>query len=229
MSFQFKQFLIQQDRCAQKVSEVACIQGAWTSLPPSCHRVLDIGSGTALLSLMLAQRYEVQIDAIEIDFDTYTQGKENIQNSPFKEKINALQGDINSHPFTQPYDFIISNPPFFEKQLKADGEKANTAKHSSQLTLKELIGKMDVLLTDEGQFCILFPHNRMAELEEVCAAFQFYPMSYLILQHSAAHVPKVFVAVFSKQRHPLQQETFIIKENGVYTERMRQLTEAYYL
>jgi tRNA1Val (adenine37-N6)-methyltransferase len=229
MSFQFKQFLIQQDRCAQKVSEVACIQGAWTMVPPACTRVLDIGSGTALLSLMLAQRYEVQIDAIEIDFDTYTQGKENIQNSPFKEKINALHGDLNTFLFSQSYDFIISNPPFFEKQLKAEGEKENAAKHSSQLTLKDLIGKIETLLTDQGQFSILFPFNRMEELEKVCAAFQFYPISYLTIQHSVVHLPKVFAAIFSKQRHPLQQEIFIIKENGVHTERMRRLTEAYYL
>ncbi len=229
MSFQFKQFLIRQDKCAQKVSEVACIQGAWTTLPPSCKRVLDIGSGTGLLSLMLAQRFEVMIDAIEIDEETYHQGKENMQHSPFIHKVNPILGDLKTYRFETSYDFIITNPPFFENQLQTDNVKGNIARHSSKLTLLELIRKIDDLLIPNGQFSILFPFDRKGELEKACAAYSFYPMSYLLIKHSESHEPKVLLALFSRNLVSVQQAHFIIKESGIYTGQMKQLTEAYYL
>jgi tRNA1Val (adenine37-N6)-methyltransferase len=229
MSFQFKQFLIQQHQCAQKVSEVACIQGAWTTLPTACKRVLDIGSGTGLLSLMLAQRFDVIIDAIEIDEETFHQGNENIQHSTFSDQINPILGDVNTFHVDTTYDFIITNPPFFEKQLQADSVKGNIAKHSSALTLLALIKKIDELLTDNGQFSILFPYDRKDELEKTCATFSFYPVSFLLIKHSVSHLPKVMVALFGRNEMFVQEEECIIKENGIYTEQMKQLTAAFYL
>ncbi len=227
--FEFKQFTILQDRCAQKVSEVACIQGAWTNIPDTCKRVLDIGSGTGLLSLMLAQRFDVIIDAIEVDEETYTQGKENIASSPFKGKINCLLGNVKTFDFKSTYDFIISNPPFFEKQLQTEQNKANIAKHSSQLTLNDLLFVIHNLLHTDGQFSILFPYERKNELEVNCLKYNFYPMNYLILKHSAAHAPKVFIGIFSQQQQVIKEEELIIKSNGEYSERMNELVKDYYL
>jgi tRNA1Val (adenine37-N6)-methyltransferase len=227
--FQFKQFLILQDHCAQKVSEVACIQGAWTKLNDNCKHVLDIGSGTGLLSLMIAQRYDILIDAIEIDEATYHQGKENIDRSPFKHRIQCLLGDIKNFDLKTKYDFVITNPPFFEKQLQGPNDKANLAKHSSQLKLDELLDAIDKVLDDAGGFSILFPFHRKDELEEESKILGYFPISYLIIQHSALHEPKVFIGVFSKRIKVFKQETFIIKENGVYTEAMKGLMRAYYL
>jgi len=227
--FQFKQFLILQDHCAQKVSEVACIQGAWTKLNDHCKHVLDIGSGTGLLSLMIAQRYDILIDAIEIDEATYNQGKENIDRSPFKHRIQCLLGDIKNFDLKTKYDFVITNPPFFEKQLQGPNDKANLAKHSSQLKLDELLDAIDKVLDDEGGFSILFPFDRKIELEQQSARLGYYASSYLILKHSALHEPKVFIGLFSKQQNEIVIENLIIKENGVYTEAMKGLMRAYYL
>lgn len=227
--FQFKQFTIHQEHCAQKVSEVACIQGAWTTLPISCKRVLDIGSGTGLLTLMLAQRFDVEIDAIEIDGATFKQGKDNIGASPFKDRIHPLHGDLKSFDFKNHYDFIITNPPFFEKQLKAETEKENIARHSSQLTLHELIGTIHDLLTDAGTFSILFPFDRMKELEKISELYHLYPSNHLILKHSVSHLPKVFIGIFSRTKKKIISDEMLIKENGIYTKEMKELIADYYL
>ncbi|MFI5152541.1 MAG: tRNA1(Val) (adenine(37)-N6)-methyltransferase, partial [Chitinophagales bacterium] len=124
--FQFKQFRIQQDRCAMKVCTDACILGAWFAEKiPSYSTVLDIGSGTGLLMLMLAQKNKSEIDGIEVDLNTYKQLKENIDQSPWKDQLRVFPGDIRSFSFSGKYDFIISNPPFYEKDLRSDSSARN--------------------------------------------------------------------------------------------------------
>ena len=141
--FQFKQFIIHQDRCAMKVCTDACILGAWfgTKLPSNI-RVLDIGSGTGLLIMMLAQNIEAAIDGIEIDLPAFKQLQENISQNEWKKRIHVYPGDIRNFSFPQQYDFIISNPPFFENDLASESLAEQTAKHSKDLSLDELICKM---------------------------------------------------------------------------------------
>lgn len=229
MSFTFKQFTIHQQHCAQKVSEVACLQGAWTSLPAACKKVLDIGSGTGLLSLMIAQRYNVEIDAIEIEENCFQQGKENIEASPFREKIRCFYDDVKNLQSASGYDFIITNPPFFERQLMSDKEHANTAKHSTKLSLNELISIIKELLVHDGQFSILFPYERKIELENCCATHTFYPLQTLLIKHSGLHQPKVFISVYSREKTIPSEQEFIIKQYGTYTSEMKALMEEYYL
>lgn len=211
------------------MSEVACIQGAWTSLPAACKKVLDIGSGTGLLSLMIAQRYNVEIDAIEIEENCFQQGKENIEASPFKEKIGCLHNDVKNLHALSGYDFIITNPPFFEKQLMSDKANSNTAKHSTRLSLNELISSINYLLAVNGQFSILFPFERKIELENCCVTHGFFPLQTLLIKHSVSHQPKVFVSIYSREKKSTAEMEFIIKQNGTYTGEMKALMEEYYL
>eukprot|EP01136_Pigoraptor_vietnamica_P012822 Opistho-1_new@53158 len=112
--FQFKQFTIHQDKCAMKVSTDACIQGAWTPIANDVVHVLDIGTGTGLLSLMLAQRNSnIHIDAIELDADAARQAQENISASPWADRVDVMQGDVTAYQFAKQYDMVICNPPFF--------------------------------------------------------------------------------------------------------------------
>ncbi len=134
--FSFKQFTIYQENCSLRVSTDSCILGAWfanKALAPK--KILDIGSGTGLLMLMLAQKIKGSIKGIEIDPDCYKQLMENISKSPWKEKCSAVLGDIRTYHFNESFDFIISNPPFYENQLEAAEEKRNIAKHSTHLGL----------------------------------------------------------------------------------------------
>ena len=123
--FQFKQFIIHQDRCAMKVTTDACLFGAWVAEEDKSEKiitknVLDIGTGTGLLSLMYAQKNSLaNIDAIEIDEDAYIQAKENVAASPFAERINIIHDDIKRFTFSKKYDCIISNPPFYEKEIRS--------------------------------------------------------------------------------------------------------------
>src|SRR5262245_25570320 len=116
--FQFKQFRIEQDKCAMKVSTDACIQGAWTPIEENVRNVLDIGTGTGLLSLMLAQRKPgIRIEAIEIEEQAYKQAAENVAYSPWAEQIHVIPGDVRNDSLNRKFDLIVCNPPFFQNSL----------------------------------------------------------------------------------------------------------------
>ncbi|MCC7029833.1 MAG: methyltransferase [Chitinophagaceae bacterium] len=228
--FQFKNFLIQQEYCAMKVTETACIQGAWTPVPAAASRIMDIGSGTGLLSLMLAQRFaEVQIDAVEIDELSYRQSVQNIENSIFKDRISVSHADIKTFNTLQPYDFIICNPPFFENQLKSPLLKKNGAWHSEQLLLHELIACIGKLLSPQGSFSIVLPAIREEEIKSICAKCNFYAERILQIRHTDQHAINHFVFIFCRQQTTCQTELLTVKESGLYTEAFLQMMRAFYL
>src|ERR1700761_7170285 len=124
--FQFKQFTVYQDQCAMKVCTDACILGAWFAhKAPAWSHVLDIGSGTGLLMLMLAQKHKGEINGIELDLAAFRQLKENIGQSPWAPMLRVFPGDVRSYSFPGKFDFIITNPPFYEGDLEASTTAAN--------------------------------------------------------------------------------------------------------
>jgi tRNA1Val (adenine37-N6)-methyltransferase len=228
--FQFKQFTIHQENCAMKVTEIACIQGAYTPIATTAKTGLDIGSGTGLLSLMLAQRFsQIEIDAIEIDDKSFLQGKENIQASPFSAKINCLLADVTQYLFTKKYDFIIVNPPFFENQLKSPNAIKNKAWHSTELTLEKLIIVIKNNLAQNGSCYILLPIERKNDLEQLMNANNLFLNQCLMIQPNEKLHVKYFIALISFQANELFSEELIIKEKGVYTARTNTLFKDFYL
>jgi len=138
--FQFKQFTIHQDQCALKVCTDACILGAWFSAKiPQYATVLDIGTGTGLLMMMLAQRSQAEIHGIEIDLAAYRQAKENTSQNDWAARMKVFPGDARTFHFPLQYEFIITNPPFFDNDLQSASDREQIAKHSKHLTLEELI------------------------------------------------------------------------------------------
>ena len=115
--FHFKQFFIHQDKCAMKVGTDAVLLGAWVT-PNGSNHILDIGTGTGVIALMLAQKTNSPIDAIEIDPDAFGQAKENISGSPWKDRVTIYQADAAQFAFSSKYDILVSNPPFYENELK---------------------------------------------------------------------------------------------------------------
>lgn len=166
--FEFKQMRIEQANCAMKVSTDACIQGAWTPIPANCRKVLDIGTGTGLLSLMLAQRNsELHIDALEIDTLAAIQASENVSHSPFNTQISVLEYDAKKWQSETLYDLIICNPPFFSKSLKGNNSQRNVARHNDHFSFEDLVTVLSTNLQDSGIASILLPCTEWARWEEL--------------------------------------------------------------
>jgi tRNA1Val (adenine37-N6)-methyltransferase len=228
--FQCKQFTVHQDKCKMKVSETACIQGAWTPIFDSAKSILDIGTGTGLLSLMLAQRFpNLIMDAIEIDEQAFTQASNNCTQSPFSKRITVLHGDIKTSALSKKYDFIIVNPPFHQKQLRSLDSRKNTAWHSDELTLEELINCIKNNLSEQGNFSILLPMYRKIELEKIASTYPFYPNKYLHIKHTSGHEAKFFIGIFTYEKTEVEYNELIIKENNSYTKEMQILMQPFYL
>ncbi|MFT5594956.1 MAG: tRNA1Val (adenine37-N6)-methyltransferase [Oceanicoccus sp.] len=159
--FQFKQFTVAQDKCAMKVSLDACLFGALCDVN-NAQRILDIGTGTGLLALMLAQRCHANIDAVELDKDAAQQATENIISSPFQDRINVHQDSIQqfqNHCAKHTYDRIICNPPFFSQHLVGNNNQRNLARHNDSLSFADLCQSINTLLTENGQAWLLLPQH----------------------------------------------------------------------
>lgn len=231
--FQFKQFTINQDQCAMKVCTDACILGAWfAQKAPAWSQVLDIGSGTGLLMLMLAQKHKGEIRGIELDLSAYRQLRDNIGHSPWKQMLKVFPGDVRTFSFPGKFDFIITNPPFFENDLPSASETANLAKHSKELTLTELLAVIDANLSPEGSFGILLPYHRTAWFAEQAAIrFGFSLREQLLVRQTPRHDFFRSILYFSRHREASipTTELTIQDSNGGYTPDFVELMKDYYL
>lgn len=229
--FQFKKFRIEQDLCAMKVCTDSCILGAYAN-PEGAKKILDIGTGTGLLALMLAQKSSAIIDAVEIEENAFNQARENFSHSPWKDRLNIFHDtiqDFASKRFDK-YDFIISNPPFFSNQLKSSQEKRNIALHSSSLTFKELIGAVLQLLSRNGKFTVLLPLYEFEILKQEVESFNLYTNKILKIKDKERLPVLRVVAEFSYQNSPLKESQLVIKNaEGNYSEEFQVLLKDYYL
>jgi len=229
--FQFKEFKVEQDKCAMKVCTDSCLFGAWVTIDDSVNSVLDIGAGTGLLSLMLAQKTNAKIDGIEIDENAFEQASENFEHSIWKDRLTALSGDVKTFPFTQKYDFIVCNPPFYEREFASNSEEEKVAKHSLHLTLPYLLTAIKNLLNADAKFAILLPYYRKDEFEKLAAEHHFYPEKTICIKQSNAHEYFRYAGIFSSTKSIHIQEEFIaIKTNHLhYSTEAIALLKPYYL
>ncbi|MBS1918146.1 MAG: methyltransferase [Bacteroidetes bacterium] len=230
--FRFKQFTIHQDQCAMKVCTDSCILGAWFAAKiPSYSYVLDIGSGTGLLMLMLAQKNKAEINGIEIDLTAVKQLKQNIAASKWKERLKVFPGDVRSWSFSEKYDFIISNPPFYEGDLHSEYEQKNIAKHSTVLGFEDLLSAIDTSLKPSGSFGVLLPYHRAEAFEEMALKKNFFLMEKLLIKQTPAHDYFRAVLHFSRSNEDKFSsfELTIQNEKGNYTGEFVELMKDYYL
>lgn len=241
--FQFKQFTIQQDRCAMKVTTDACLFGAWAakkamssefgvqSSESGVRRILDIGTGTGLLALMIAQNVNAAIDAIEIDKDAFEQAKENISASPWAEKINISNTDAKEFVFPDKYDVIISNPPFYENELKPSDFKKNIAHHGG-LALNELLRVIKKNLSAYGEFYLLLPYKRNTEMEKLIISNNLSVVQKTLVRQSVKHD---YFRIMISGGHKQAEEKIIMDEISIwndqqqYTKEFIKLLRDYYL
>ncbi|MEO7922222.1 MAG: methyltransferase [Chitinophagaceae bacterium] len=191
--FQFKQFIVHQDKSAMKVTTDSCLFGAWAgervrSQESRVGRVVDIGAGTGLLSLMFAQKHpEVIIDAIEIDNESFRQASENIAVSPWADRIKPVHADAREYHFLHKYDIIISNPPFYDRELKGDDTRKNIARHDEGLLLPELLKIIKSKLEPEGSFYLLLPYKRNEETKQLLTEHELDVQQITLVRQTTKH------------------------------------------
>jgi tRNA1Val (adenine37-N6)-methyltransferase len=236
--FQFKQFIVQQEHCAMKVTTDACLFGSIVAAIISTDQFqitncLDIGAGTGLLSLMIAQKdRNVVIDAIEIDEQAANQAAANFQASPWKDRLHVHCTSIQQFNLSNNrlYDFIISNPPFFNNDLKSSDEKRNLALHSAELSLEELIMVIKNKLSKDGRFAVLMPHHRSEYFESLCKKEKMYVAEKISIKQTPAHHFFRTVFLCSYKNHSAKNSALLIKnEFNDYTTGFKNYLQDYYL
>ncbi|MCB0700636.1 MAG: methyltransferase [Chitinophagales bacterium] len=231
--FKFKQFTIFQDKCAMKVSTDACIHGAWTPVTEQAAKVLDIGTGTGLLSLMLLQRNnKMTVDAIEIDADAAEQAASNVKESTWQENINIVCSDIRTYPFIHKYDLIICNPPFFNKSLEGPNAQRNVARHTSALTYDDLLSVVSDNLIESGVASVLLPAKEFQEFEPLLNEYGLYITGQLSIHpREGAKANRVVALLSNKRQDKVLQESLNIRQanSDEYTQEFIELLQPYYL
>lgn len=228
--FSFKKFTVYHDRCAMKVGTDGVLLGAWTDLSAS-RNVLDIGTGTGLISLMLAQRNEnIQITAIDIDSQAVGQAGENIDSSPWRDRINVRLQDITNYQPAVLFDTIVSNPPYFADSLKCPDAQRNTARHTDTLSVETLLSKSSGLLHDHGKVSFIFPFDQTERIIQKAKEVGLYLSRHTIVKPRPDLPPKRSLLEFSKKEEPYKEEVLTIElSRHVYTDEYIALTGEFYL
>ena len=227
--FTFKQFTIHQDQTAMKVTTDACILGAYTVVQ-GAKSILDIGTGTGLLSLMLSQRSEAKIDAIEINENAYNQVVMNVNESIFKDKITIYNTSIQEFITKNFYDLIISNPPFFQNHLKSETSARNNSIHTDTLSFEDLLNTVLRLLSFNGTFVVLLPLYESSFFEQLSISKELYPQKKLTIRHRKGNKILRIITTFGRIKKEIINEELIIKNpDESYTPDFQILLKDYYL
>lgn len=218
--FQFKQFTISQELCAMKVGTDGVLLGAWAN---GGKRVLDAGTGTGIIALMMAQRYpNAVVTAIDIDEGAVKQAQQNVAQSPFAQQITVLRNTLQEHQGE--YDAIISNPPFFIDSLAAPDEQRNVARHTQTLTYTELMQAAWRLLSDEGELSVVVPFDYRKRMEDEAIFVGFFPSKVCAVKTTERKPAKRYLLSFKKHPCRCEQEQLTIG-----SERYQELTKEFYL
>ena len=221
-----------------KVTTDACLFGAWAAkeiqnhLDSGAGHILDIGAGTGLLTLMIAQTHpSCFIDGIEIDKECYEQAKENTEGSGWQDRINNIHGDAGSFGYGKKYDVIISNPPFYENEWKSENEKKNIAHHSEHLSLADLCRLIKNNLSVHGVFFLLLPYKRRAEIDDLFKKENLVVSKRWLVKQTTSHAyfRMMITGSFKEEGLPVEYEIAIKDGNQQYTPEFVALLKDYYL
>lgn len=242
--FQFKRFIVRQDKCAMKVGTDGVLLGALADVE-NTDRILDVGTGTGLIALMLAQRTQenvkAKITALEIDEDAAGQAAENIADSPWKEKMEVVRGDFRTFATEERFDLIVSNPPYFIDSLKCPDKKRSNTRHTDSLSFEELIGHGAELLRPEGRLDLIFPTQIWGKVRRIAGDCGLVPSKTVEVYTTPESPSKRMLASFSKltgndsnnltnnMAGHSPERLYIETSDHTYTEEFYNLTKAFYL
>lgn len=229
--FRFKKFTVFHDRCAMKVGTDGVLLGAWANIT-NTQQILDIGTGTGLIALMLAQRSLAQIDAVEIDLDAYNQAQENIKNSPWSNRIQVYHNSIQNYAIncSKRYNLLISNPPFFTNASKAAIEARNLARHTDSLEQIEILQIAEKLLCEDGRLAIIYPTEQAETFQEKAETFGFHCQRKLYVKSTLETPTKRILLEIGKNPLEYQESTLVIETaRHIYSAEFVDLIKIFYL
>lgn len=230
--FSFKSFTVHQDRCAMKVTTDGALFGAWVaSRTQSAEQLLDVGAGTGILSLMIAQSGSGTIDAIEVESTCHQQLCDNIVSSEWSDRIHPIHADFNSFEPQKKYDCVVSNPPFHRDQLSSTNPSTNLARHDTGLTIQELLKKSSTLVTPTGRLFVLIPYYRTEEIIACARQLNWQLASSVFVQQTPKHVYfRTFLEFEMQKTTEVLSSSILIKdEKDAYSPEFMALLCPYYL
>ena len=229
--FQFKQFTVWHDKCAMKVGTDGVLLGAWASVR-NAHRILDVGTGTGLVALMLAQRSlpDANIVALEIDEAAAGQARENVARSSWKERIEVVQVDFKKYQSSAKFDVIVSNPPYFIDSLGCPDQQRNSARHNDSLTYEDLLAGVAGLLAEDGTFTIVIPADVADRIKMIASAKRMQAVRQLNVITKPGGIPRRTLITFSfANQKCIVEELLTEVARHQYSKEYVALTREYYL
>lgn len=231
-SFQFKQFTVYQDLCAMKVGTDGTLLGAWADAPLKAARILDIGTGTGLIALMMAQRFpEAQVVGVDIDPDAAAQAAQNVGDSPFSDRIMINREDATKIDDKAGYDAIVCNPPYFVDSLTCPQDQRTLARHAAGLNYDSLMHIVSKLLKDDGICSLVIPADNQDDVESAAAFEGLFMTRICLVKTTPNKLPKRHLVEFRK--HPVGsvdfQEQILESSPGQRSEWYHELTKDFYI
>ena len=215
-SFRFKQFTIQQDRCALKVGTDGVLFGAWVNYTDA-ERILDIGTGTGVLALIAAQRNATaSVDAVEIDDAAAEQAAENAAASPWSDRVRVHRMDVRRMTAGERFDLIICNPPYYAGYSTAADERVGLAKHSDELQFDELLDAVDRLLAPAGRFAVIIPLNRERAFLQEAERMRLFPARRCVVKYVSHRPAKRLLLELDRAGGAVREEELTIERTGPF-------------
>jgi tRNA1Val (adenine37-N6)-methyltransferase len=232
--FSFKQFSVQQDRTAMKIGTDGVLLGAWTPLKNNPFSILDIGTGTGIIALMLSQRSNAQqIDALEIDEEAYEQAVDNFENSPWSDRLFCFHAGLDEfveEPEDE-YDLIVSNPPFYTEDYKTENEQRDLARFADAMPFEDLIEAAALLLSENGIFSVIIPFKEEEKFIAFANEYELFPIKITRVKGTPSSEIKRSLLAFVRDENAtiLADELIIETARHIYTPEYIELTKDFYL
>lgn len=230
--FRFKQFTIYHDQCAMKVGTDAVLLGAWTDVK-DIQTALDVGTGSGLLALMIAQRSQAQVEAVEIDQAAAQQASENVAESPWQQRIQIHHQNIQAYAKdnSKRFDLIISNPPYFINSSKSKTHSKLLARHTDELSQQELLQVADKLLTPNGHLSVIYPCIEAEELIKKAKNFNLFPKRICHVHPNPNKAAHRWMLQLHRKPSPTECSKILIEAEGrhQYSDEYCSLTKDFYL
>jgi len=228
--FHFKQFSVRHDRSGMKVGTDGVLLGAWTRVTNAKH-ILDIGTGTGVIALMLAQRtYDATFDCVEIDKEAYDDATENIASSSWTDRIRVHHNSIQAFNSPTKFDLIVSNPPYFQNSFKPPDAKRGVARHTQQLTFTELLNIAKKFLAPSGKLSLILPYTEGKEFITLASNDSFYCSRKWSFRTRAEKPIERWLLEFSRIKEAQEEGEILLYENGdEWSDGYKSLTRDFYL